>query len=98
MAITGYEMLKGLAGVRTHEHREWLPIVANRQDWHEGAPSVRPALAVHPAAHGLLLRGPRPLHLGPDLAEARRHLEVLEFLLEVVGRAGERAPRAPKGE
>ena len=25
-ALEGYEMLKGLEGVRTHEHREWLPI------------------------------------------------------------------------
>src|SRR5215475_15769205 len=23
--ITGYEMLKGLSGVRTHKHQEWLP-------------------------------------------------------------------------
>src|SRR2546427_8410407 len=30
--IEGYEMLKGLDGVRTHEHREWLPIVENSQD------------------------------------------------------------------
>ena len=30
--IEGYEMLKGLEGVRTHEHREWLPIVENDQD------------------------------------------------------------------
>jgi methylthioribulose-1-phosphate dehydratase len=98
VAITGYEMLKGLAGVRTHEHREWLPIVENRQDWHEGAPTITDALAAHPDAHGLLLRGHGLYTWGRDVAEARRHLEVLEFLLEVVGRAGERAPRAPRGE
>jgi methylthioribulose-1-phosphate dehydratase len=98
LAITGYEMLKGLAGVRTHEHREWLPIVENRQDWHEGAPSIGDALAAHPEAHGLLLRGHGLYTWGRDVGEARRHLEVLEFLLEVVGRAGERASRAPRGE
>src|SRR5690349_5846943 len=27
VTIEGYEMLKGLDGVRTHEHREWVPIV-----------------------------------------------------------------------
>ena len=96
--ITGYEMLKGLAGVKTHEHREWLPIVGNRQDWHEGAPSVTDALAAHPEAHGLLLRGHGLYTWGRDVGEARRHLEVLEFLLEVVGRAGERTPRASKGD
>ena len=97
VAISGYEMLKGLAGVRTHEHREWLPIVANRQDWHEGAPSIAEALDAHPAAHGLLLRGHGLYSWGRDVGEARRHLEVLEFLLEVVGRAGERMPAAPRG-
>src|SRR4030095_2727201 len=30
--IEGFEMLKGLEGVNTHEHREWLPIVENSQD------------------------------------------------------------------
>jgi len=98
VAISGYEMLKGLAGVRTHEHRELLPIVANRQDWHEGAPSITDALLAHPAAHGLLLRGHGLYTWGRDVPEARRHLEVLEFLLEVVGRAGERSPRASKGD
>ena len=32
LAIEGYEMLKGLAGVNTHEHREWLPIIENSQN------------------------------------------------------------------
>lgn len=94
IAIEGYEMLKGLEGVRTHEHREWLPIVENRQDWSAGAPSVRAALEAHPEAHGLLLRGHGLYTWGRDLAQARRHLEVLEFLLEVVGRAGVRPPAA----
>src|SRR5262249_34740610 len=29
IALEGYEMLKGLAGVQTHKHREWLPILEN---------------------------------------------------------------------
>jgi methylthioribulose-1-phosphate dehydratase len=93
IVIEGYEMLKGLEGIRTHEHREWLPIVENRQDWSSGAPSVRAALDAHPDAHGLLLRGHGLYTWGRDLVQARRHLEVLEFLLEVVGRAGERAAK-----
>jgi methylthioribulose-1-phosphate dehydratase len=93
IAISGYEMLKGLDGVHTHEHREWLPIVENRQDWASGAPSVAAALKENPAAHGLLLRGHGLYTWGRDVTEARRHLEVLEFLLEVVGRAGEGAAR-----
>jgi methylthioribulose-1-phosphate dehydratase len=96
VAIEGYEMLKGLEGIRTHEHREWLPIVENRQDWSAGAPSVRAALDAHPDAHGLLLRGHGLYTWGRDLVQARRHLEVLEFLLEVVGRTGAGAPGTRK--
>jgi methylthioribulose-1-phosphate dehydratase len=44
-------------------------------------------LAQHPEVHGFLLRGHGLYTWGRDLALARRHLEVLEFLLEVVGRA-----------
>src|SRR5262245_25318805 len=29
--IEGYEMLKGLDGVKSHEHREWVPILENSQ-------------------------------------------------------------------
>src|SRR5215217_98808 len=32
VTIEGYEMLKGLQGVNTHEHAEWLPIIDNSQD------------------------------------------------------------------
>src|SRR5215467_14733943 len=30
--IEGYEMLKGLEGVKSHAHREWLPIIENDQE------------------------------------------------------------------
>jgi hypothetical protein len=33
LCLEGYEMLKGLAGVTTHAHRERLPIIENTQDW-----------------------------------------------------------------
>jgi methylthioribulose-1-phosphate dehydratase len=32
VAIEGYEMLKGLQGVSSHEHREWIPIIENSQN------------------------------------------------------------------
>lgn len=86
LAIEGYEMLKGLDGVRTHGHREWLPIVDNRQDWSAAAPAVAGVLAKHPAAHGFLIRRHGLYTWGKDLAAAKRHVEVLEFLLEVMAR------------
>ena len=79
-------MLKGLTGVRTHEHREWVPILENQQDMASLAKAVSRALREHPAAHAFLLRGHGLYTWGRDLEEARRHVEILEFLLEVLGR------------
>jgi methylthioribulose-1-phosphate dehydratase len=84
--IAGYEMLKGLAGVRTHEHREWLPILDNSQDMGALARELEELLQRRPDAHGFLLRGHGLYTWGGSVSEARRHVEILEFLLEVIGR------------
>ncbi len=86
LVLRGYEMLKGLSGVRTHEHTERLPVLENTQDYGRMSRDVRAALAEYPRAHGLLLRGHGLYTWGRDVPEARRHVEVLEFLFEVVGR------------
>lgn len=86
LAIEGYEMLKGLDGVGTHEHREWLPILDNTQDWGAAVPQVEAMLAEQPDAHGFLIRRHGLYTWGRDLAEATRHVEILEFLFEVMGR------------
>ena len=85
-AISGYEMLKGLEGVRTHEHREWIPIFANDQDIPALAQKVELDLEREHAAHGFLIAGHGLYTWGEDLAQARRHVEIFEFLFEVVGR------------
>jgi methylthioribulose-1-phosphate dehydratase len=86
LAIEGYEMLKGLDGVGTHEHREWLPILDNTQDWAAAVPQVEAVLSEQPNAHGFLIRRHGLYTWGRDLAEAKRHVEILEFLFEVIGR------------
>jgi methylthioribulose-1-phosphate dehydratase len=86
IAIEGHEMLKGLDGVTTHEHREWLPVIDNSQDMPRLAQAVEQALIEHPQAHGFLLRRHGLYTWGRDLAEAKRHIEIFEFLLEVTGR------------
>lgn len=92
--IAGYEMLKGLDGVPTHEHREWLPILGNDQDMTRLAAIVRRTLAAHPAAHGFLLRQHGLYTWGASLRDAVRHVEILEFLLESVGRRAAAADAA----
>ena len=86
LAIEGYEMLKGLDGVHTHEHREWLPVLENTQDWAAAIPKIEAVLQAHPQAHGFLIRRHGLYTWGRDLAEAKRQVEILEFLFEVMGR------------
>src|SRR5262249_39112069 len=84
--IEGYEMLKGLQGITTHDHREWVPIVENSQDMESLAADVRRMLVENSTIHGFLIRRHGLYTWGRDLAEAARHVEILEFLLESVGR------------
>ena len=87
--IEGYEMLKGLRGVTTHEGRHWLPIFENTQDIPVLAEQVSAAFddPNQPLTHGYLIRRHGLYTWGRDLAEARRHVEIYEFLLECLGRS-----------
>jgi len=87
ISIRGYEMLKGLAGVQTHEHEESVPILENAQDMPKLAGNLEGILAKRPGAHAFLLRRHGLYTWGRDLPEAVRHAEILEFLFEVVGRS-----------
>ena len=91
--MDGYEMLKGLEGVHTHAHREWLPVLENDQDMPKLAAQVEVVLREYPHAHGFLLRGHGLYTWGEDLSQAKRHVEILEFLLEVIGRSRSYEPR-----
>ncbi len=87
VSLEGFEMLKGLRGIHTHEHREILPVLQNSQDISQLAGQVRSLLKRDPAIHGFLLRRHGLYTWGKDLAEAKRHVEILEFLLEILGRS-----------
>lgn len=86
LKITGLEMVKGLEGVRTHEHEEIIPIFENSQDIASLAEDLRNLLRDKPKTHGILLRGHGLYTWGRSIFEARRHLEILEFLFEVTVR------------
>lgn len=87
VAIEGYEMLKGLSGVSSHEHREWIPIIANSQDMPALAEVIKDLLLEHSDAHAFLLSRHGLYTWGRDLTEAKRHVEIVEFLLEAVSRS-----------
>jgi methylthioribulose-1-phosphate dehydratase len=84
--IKGYEMLKGLTGVTSHDHREWIPILDNDQDMTRLAEKVGTTLSGQPECHAFLLRRHGLYTWGATVAEAVRHVEIVEFLLETVGR------------
>jgi len=86
VSIEGYEMLKGLQGVKTHEHIECLPIIDNSQDMPALAEAIAATLKQQPSAHGFLLKRHGLYSWGDNLAQAKRHIEILEFLLETLGR------------
>ena len=87
LVVEGYEMLKGLQGVATHEQREWIPILENDQDMERLAGKVRATLIEHPGSHAFLLRRHGMYTWGETLSQAVRHVEIVEFLLEAVARS-----------
>jgi methylthioribulose-1-phosphate dehydratase len=84
--IEGYEMLKGLAGVTTHEHTEHVPIVENSQDYIALSHVIENVLRENKGIHGVYLRRHGLYTWGESVAEAKRHIEIFEFLFEVLGR------------
>lgn len=82
LRITGYEMQKALAGVTTHESTLRLPIFPNDQDVPRLARVVDEAIGDDEAVHGYLIAGHGLYTWGRDVAEAGRHIDGLEFLLE----------------
>ncbi len=58
----------------------------NSQNYADLASELAAALKSHPLAHGVLLSRHGLYTWGKSVAEARRHLEALEFLFEVEGR------------
>jgi methylthioribulose-1-phosphate dehydratase len=84
--VAGFEMLKGLEGVRTHDHTERIPILENDQNMARLAHVVDQTLREFPDAHAFLLRRHGLYTWGHDLAQARRHVEILEFLFETAAR------------
>ena len=69
----------------SHEHREWIPIVDNDQDMPRLAQRVGALLERAAGRPRLLLRRHGLYTWGDTLADAERHVEILEFLFETVG-------------
>lgn len=87
ISIEGYEMLKGLSGVKSHEHREVVPVIENSQDYVALSHVLENVIRESTKIHGIYLRRHGLYTWGNSVAEARRHVEIFEFLFEVLGRS-----------
>ena len=76
----GYELQKAFAGNSTHEGSMDVPVFPNTQDMPELAARVD-AVLDRQCLWGYLIDGHGLYAWGRDLAEARRHLEAFDFLL-----------------
>ena len=88
VTLSGYEMLKALSGIKTHETSVRIPILENSQDMDEVAVIVNGLIDSGEIEHGFLLKGHGLYTWAASLAAARNQVEALEFLFEVVGRSG----------
>lgn len=82
LTLHGYEMQKSLSGQRTHLDSVPVAIFDNDQDIDALARRIEAFAQDHTLQYGFLLRGHGLTCWGRSVAEARRHLEGLEFLFE----------------
>lgn len=80
--IKGFEMLKALEGVSSHEHREEIRVLKNTQDIKNLIPELKSNL--NERHHAFLLSGHGLYTWGSSIDVAFRHLEALEFLFQVI--------------
>ncbi|MBX2812266.1 MAG: methylthioribulose 1-phosphate dehydratase [Myxococcales bacterium] len=82
VCIQGWELQKGLQGVHSHTDEISIPVYENSQDIAALSSYIGPRLAADQSSHAFLLAGHGLYAFGSSVAEAKRHVEVVEGLLE----------------
>ncbi len=77
-----YELQKAFSGVETHDVDLVVPLFANSQDMVALAEEVRAVLKANLQAPAFVLAGHGVYTWGKTAAEARRHAEAMEILME----------------
>lgn len=80
--LRGWELQKAIAGFDTHESVLTVPVFPNSQHMPDLAAHVDAWLDAGKPLHAYLVDGHGMYAWGRDMAEARRHLEALDFLLD----------------
>jgi methylthioribulose-1-phosphate dehydratase len=79
--LEGWELQKAIAGQTTHDAELAIPVFPNTQHMPELVAQVEAWLDSGRPLHAYLINGHGIYTWGRDMAETRRHLEALEFLL-----------------
>jgi methylthioribulose-1-phosphate dehydratase len=82
ITFQGYEIQKGFDGQTTHEATVSIPVFDNSQDMVEFTARMQAGKAAL-GNHSFVIRNHGTYAWGRNLFEAKRHLETLEYLLEV---------------
>lgn len=80
--IEGLELLKGFKGIKTHDVQINIPCFDNTQDIAGLAEQIKPSILSQENNFGLLLRGHGIYVWGDSVEEAKRHLEVFEYIFK----------------
>lgn len=79
--LEGWELQKAIAGQTTHDAELAIPVFPNTQHMPELVAQVDAWIDAGKPLHAYLINGHGIYTWGRDMAETRRHLEALEFLL-----------------
>lgn len=82
IVLAGYELLKLLPGITTHDARVEVPVFANDQDIARLAATVDAHTKKHPQTPAYVIAGHGLYAWGADAAQARWRVEALEFMFE----------------
>ncbi len=84
--ITDLEVLKAIRGIQSHEEVFELPIFANSQDIATLSKEIGEYYTKNPKMVAFLLVGHGIYAWGNSMAEAKRHIEALDFLMDCMMR------------
>lgn len=83
ISLQGFDALRSLAGVESHDQTVRVPIVENSTDQIALSHVIENVLMENPNIHGIYIRRHGLYSWGETVEEARRNIEIFEFLFEV---------------
>lgn len=83
ISFSGYEILKGFAGISTHETQLYVPVLPNDQNMPRFVEELKLRWPTFKApVTGFLMAGHGLYTWGATMKECRRHIETFEYLFE----------------